>query len=299
MNNNGINTFVWLEGGQQSHIEKSYVDDNFSYFYPFKHIPRFQLRRGNSVVDNPDPPTAQQITSFKLIRCEDGVELDIIGSMNSEHGLHALEYSGYDLIINPSTTSLLFPATYEAKEGSHYCEMSDGTNTWKSERFVWRLDMSDFLKITYWHDEGFMLPNSHVRYAPPYKNVLYLQTEVGKPQYPTREDVQNRGGYFFPVFQESSKEFRFSIHGPEHLLDGMSRIWQHRHLKIESKNKVYYPSRFLMSQPNWENKGDVASVDFSFFTDTVTVVVGTGKIPGQGDFDGTDYNEDFLNEINS
>ena len=295
MDNNGISTFVWRTSSQELDKDKSYINTPYPYYYPLNVIPRFQYSRDNNVSE-PVATNASPITSFKLVRCEDQHELEIIDTMTNQHGLHALEYKGYDLIINPATTELTFPSNYTQKEGMHYCLMSDGTNTWRSEHFVWRVDMSDFLKITYWHDEGFELPKSHVRYATPYRNVLYLNCQIGKPDYPAKETVKQRGGYYFPDYQESAKEFRFTIHATEFMLDGMSRIWQHRFIKIESKGRVHYPTRLLMSKPRWEEQGDVAGVDFAFHTDTVSFIVGTGKVSNGADFDGTDYNEDFLTE---
>jgi hypothetical protein len=293
MDNNGISTFVWRTGSEELDKDKSYINSPYPYYYPINVIPRFQYRRANDVV-NANPNNADPITSFKLIRCFDKVEVELIDTMTAQHGLYTREYVGYDLIINPSFTELVFDQNYQAKEGMHYCLMSDGTNTWRSEFFVWKFNLDRFIKVSYWHDEAFELPNSHVRYAPPYKNVIYLDAELGKPDYPANEKVKQRGGYYFPEYQESSKEFRFTIPATEYMLDGMSRIWQHRFIKIESKGRVHYPTRLTMSSPRWEDQGDIAGVDFAFQTDTVSLVVGTGKVATEADFNVDDYNEDFL-----
>jgi len=63
---------------------------------------------------------------------------------------------------------------------------------------------------------------------------------------------------------------------------------------IEYHGQTYSLDTFLMT-PEWENNGDVASVEAEFDTATVAKKIGVGYIRSQRG----DFNEDFNNDFNN
>ena len=106
-----------------------------------------------------------------------------------------------------------------------------------------------------------------------YRNVLYLPTDIAKPDYSFTEDGEERDGYYFAIKQISQKRYRFKFLAPEYLLDVMRLIRLSDHIKITYRGQEYYPDTFLMT-PTWESEGDLASVECEFTTDTVAKKIG-------------------------
>ena len=208
-------------------------------------------------------------------------------------GLGSLEFAseGYDLIINPSL--LIFP-NIKLTQGEHYLKLRDTAgNTWFSEVFNVVRSAEPYLKLSYWDTDNFVTTDGHIDYSIPYKNYLYLPTEVGKPEYPFEEVAQNRDGYTFVEKQISEKKYKFTFIAPEYLLDALRIVRMHDHITILSKG-VLYDVENIIIDPKWQDQGDLASVEVEFECDTVIKKIGKSisASGGIGDFN-NDFNNDF------
>ena len=187
----------------------------------------------------------------------------------------------------------LMPYSFDFPIGRYYAEMSDGVETWYSEVFT-SVDCADCrLKIEWWDEEDFYMDAGVIVYKnPTFKNVLYLCSDVAKPEYIFEEEGEERDGYFFPEKQISEKRYHFQFLAPEYLLDVMRFIRMSDHIKITKGEDEYSVDTFLMT-PEWVGDGDVASVDVQFDTATVAKKIGKGYIRARrGDFN-DDFNKDF------
>lgn len=190
-----------------------------------------------------------------------------------------------------------------------------------SEIFTTVRDLSQYLRIEWYDNEDFYMPEGVIVYQygtgnlTQYKNVLYLPSDIAKPEYIFEEEGENRDGFFFPTKQISEKRYRFSFFASEYLLDVMRFIRMADHVQITYQGHVFYPDTFLIT-PEWEANGDVASVDATFDCATVAKKIGFfggGSTPGptppgpeppdppepptptgEGDYLTSDYNSDFL-----
>ena len=115
---------------------------------------------------------------------------------------------------------------------------------------------------------------------PAFKNILYLDSALAKPEYPFEEEGESRDGYFFPIKQISEKRYRFAFFASEYLLDVMRFIRMADYAEIEWHGQKYPLDTFLIT-PEWENNGDVASVEAQFDTATVAKKIGVGYIKAQ------------------
>jgi hypothetical protein len=169
-----------------------------------------------------------------------------------------------------------------------------------SEIFTVVNDIEPFLKIEWWDKEDLIFDAGRIVFktnAYRYKQRLYLQSDIAKPEYVFDEEGETRDGYFFPIKQISEKRYRFSFFASEYLLDVMRFIRMADYVEITHHGKVFRPDTFLIT-PEWEDNGDVASVDAEFETDTVVKKIGRGYlIPNGGSFN-DDYNDDYDNQPN-
>lgn len=161
--------------------------------------------------------------------------------------------------------------------GQYYLRMTDGTNTWYSEIFTAVNDIEPYLKITWWDEKNFVMDAGTIVYDGLFKNVLYLDSDLAKPEYPFEEEGETRDGYFFPVKQISEKRYRFAFFASEYLLDVMRFIRMADYAEIEWHGQKFPLDTFLIT-PEWEANGDVASVEASFDTATVAKKLGVGYI---------------------
>ena len=199
---------------------------------------------------------------------------------------------GYDIIIYPG----LLPAFTSQLDGRFYLQMTINGITYYSEIFTVVNDIEPYLKITWWDIDDFTMDAGTIVYVSPlFKNFLYLQSDIAKPEYPFEEEGETRDGYFLPTKQISEKRYRFNFLASEYLLDVMRFIRMADFAEIEYHGQHYSLDTFLIT-PEWEDNGDVAAVEAVFDTATVAKKIGLGYIKAQrGDFN-DDFNNDFNNQ---
>ncbi len=199
---------------------------------------------------------------------------------------------GYTVAVYPG----LLPAFSSLANGRYYLRITINGVYYYSEIFTVVNDIQPYLKITWWDLDDFTMDAGTIVYTnPAFKNVLYLQSDLAKPEYPFEEEGETRDGYFFPTKQISEKRYRFNFLSSEYLLDVMRFIRMADFAEIEYHGQRYSLDTFLIT-PEWEDNGDVAAVEAVFDTATVAKKIGLGYIKAQrGDFN-DDFNNDFNNQ---
>ena len=212
-----------------------------------------------------------------------------------KNGITKKEFAslGYDVWVFPGQ----LPVINSLQNGRYYLLITWGN--WQivrvSEIFTVVNDIQPYLKISWWDVDDFVMDAGTIVYKnPAFKNVLYLQADLAKPEYPFEEEGETRDGYFFPTKQISEKRYRFHFLASEYLLDVMRFIRMADFAEIEYHGQRYSLDTFLIT-PEWESEGDVASVEAVFETATVAKKIGSGYIKAlRGD-----YNDDFNNDYNN
>lgn len=198
---------------------------------------------------------------------------------------------GYDVLVFPATVQVLA----NLANGRYYLStMIDGI-AYYSEIFTVVNDIQPYLKLTWWDSQDFTMDAGTIVYTnPDYRNVLYLQADLAKPDYPFEEEGETRDGYFYPTKQISEKRYHFSFLASEYLLDVMRFVRMADFAEIEYHGQRYSLDTFLIT-PEWESNGDVAAVQAEFDTATVAKKIGLGYVKTlRGD-----YNDDFNNDFNN
>lgn len=201
---------------------------------------------------------------------------------------------GYDVIVYAGQ----LPAFPQMENGQYYVELGDGVQTWYSEVFTVVNDISGYLKLEWWDIEDFRMDAGTIVYEQPaFKNVLYLCSDIAKPEYEFSEEIIERDGYTFPVKQVSEKRYRFSFLASEYLLDVLRFVRMADYARITKSGQTWFNLDTFLISPEWEDNGDVAVVDAEFTTATVAKKIGRGYVQptGAGDFN-DDFNNDFNNQ---
>ena len=220
------------------------------------------------------------------------VDSSVAAKLNNS-GFQFKQFStlGYTVAVYPG----ILPAFTTLANGQYYLRITINGTHYYSEVFTVVNDIAPYLKIEWWDVEDFIMDAGVIVYTnPAFKNVLYLQAEIAKPEYTFDEEVENRDGYFYPIKQISEKKYKFSFLASEYLLDVMRLIRMADYAEITNSGQRYSLDTFLIT-PEWEDNGDVASVEAEFNTATVAKKIGLGYIKSQrGDFN-DDFNSDFNN----
>lgn len=284
--NNNLSVLPWYTSITEQNHRKSYAYGNiYPLFTPANKFLPFQIMRNTR---------SNGITSVRIYYKEGTLFADVT-KWAKETGLQIVRFAsmGYDVIVYPG----ILPMPTTQMDGIYYATISDGVQTWYSEMYTVVQDLSGYLKIEWYDIENAVFDAGVIVYKnPSFRNVLYLCTELGKPEYQFEEEGETRDGYFFPEKQISEKTYHCICLAPEYLCDVMRFIRMSDYVTVTDKyGRIYDCDTFLIT-PKWQTQGDLASVEIEFQTATVVKKIGRGYImqTGKGDFN-NDFNDDFNN----
>lgn len=267
---------------EQTHRRTYAYGEVYPLYTPVGYVPPFQI-----VVPHGDAT----FSSARLYDRNDTQKASILSGLQSA-GLTKFQFTDYDVLVFPSSFGGIFSG-----EGQYWLrlEMSDET-TYYSDMFTAVGQSSPYLKVEWWDAQDFIMDDNRIVYnigeSALFKNRLYLDTQLGKPEYEFEEEGSSRDGYFFAEKQISQKKYKCVILASEALCDVMRLIRLSDYVKITDRyGNIYRADTFLVT-PKWEAQGNLASVEIEFTCDTVAK-----KIPRPlamiGDFN-DDYDEDFF-----
>lgn len=228
------------------------------------------------------------ISWVRLYNFNTGKFIDISTSIK-ENGLKLVPYTGFKVLKYPGT----LPVVEIKHEGLYYLAISISGLTIYSDVFTVCNRVDDYLLLEYSNSYNFELKGGMVDFSDNFKFKCYLNTQVGRPEYDFEEEATERMGYSFIESQVSKKIYKFTFLAPEYLCDALRIVRLCENKKITSKLQTYDLTTFNM-EPEWEDQGDLASVECEFETDTVIANIG-GYTP---ELLGGDFNNDFNNDFN-
>lgn len=227
------------------------------------------------------------ISWVRLYNFNTGKFIDISTSIK-ENGLKLVSYTGFKVLKYPGT----LPVVEIKHEGLYYLAISISGLTIYSDVFTVCNRVDDYLLLEYSNSYNFELKGGMVDFSDNFKFRCYLNTQIGKPEYDFEEEATERMGYTFIESQVSKKIYKFTFLAPEYLCDALRIVRLCENKKITSKLQTYDLTTFNM-EPEWEDQGDLASVECEFETDTVIANIG-GYTP---ELLGGDFNNDFNNDF--
>ena len=266
--NNNLSVLPFYTSIDEQLHRRSYAyGDIYPLFTPVGNIPPFQIVTPHDALVS--------LTSVTLYK-PDGTQVgsNILSALTSG-GLHKYNFVDCDVIVYPASTA----AAVMTSEGQYYLcvETSDGA-AYFSDIMTAVGQISPYLKIE-WNDaEDLVMDGERIVYqltgSGTFKNRLYLNTEIGKPDYEFEEQGETRDGLFFPEKMISEKKYKFTFLASEYLCDVMRFIRMSDVIKITDRyGREYLCDTFLMT-PKWETQGNLASVEVEFQTNTVAKRIG-------------------------
>lgn len=287
--NNNFSVLPFYESLDQQNARKWWVYNRvFPLYVLAGYLPTFQILR---------PHNNYGAASWARLYKADGTLVQGFGTALLNAGLTVVKFAslGYDVIVFGGQTAV-WPTM---DNGQYYIAINDGVNTYYSEIFTVVNDIEPYLKLEWWDVEDFVMDAGRIVYKysnnTQFKNVLYLPSDIAKPEYVFEEEGESRDGYFFPTKQISEKRYRFNFFAPEYLLDVLRFVRMADFAQITYHGQVFSLDTFLMT-PTWEDNGDIAVVEAEFDTATVAKKLGVGYIKTlRGDFN-DDFNNDYNNQ---
>lgn len=243
---------------KQNHLKWWTYGKVFSIISELDKVPPFQIQKEKN---------GQAVSALTLVNFNDGSEIDILSNATTA-GLNIAVFDDYEIIIYPSTLLL---GIQDIEIGFYYLRITYSTTTLYSEVFGMVDDVSEFIKIEYYHSEDFCFPDGHIDYSHPFRNFLFIPSDIAKPSIVYEEQVIEREGFNLPVQQISFVLHRFSMYAPEFLIYALRVVQLHDFVKITYSGFTFDVDEILMTSPKWEGNGDIAVLDFEFKTNTIVV----------------------------
>ena len=221
-----------------------------------------------------------------------GAQLLLISQIQfSSYGIYTEHIGDYEVLYYTGTISIL----NSQNNGRYYLRLDHDGDYYYSEIYTVVNDIQPYLKLEWWDESDFLMDAGVIAYGNNFRNVLYLPSDIAKPEYQFEEEGDERDGYFFATKQISYKVYRFSFLSPEYLLDVLRLVRMADYAQVTKNGQQYSLDTFLIT-PEWEAEGDVATVSAEFRAATVAKRIGTGYVrSGKGDFN-DDFNNDFNNQ---
>lgn len=284
--NNNLSILPFYTDTSELNHNRSYAyGEVYPLYTPIGSVPPFQIIR------NHNGASVYEVT----LHTPDGTSKGSIKSSLLSSGLKVQQYPtfGYDIVIFPS----LAPMNITAEEGRYYLRvvMSDGV-VYYSDIFTVTALTAGLLTIQWYDYADLVMDKGRVAYTDingvqNYRNTLFLNTQLGKPEYVYEEEGEQRDGYFFLEKAISEKKYKCMILASEYLCDVMRFIRLSDVVFIRDQfGNTYRADTFLMN-PKWEEQGDLASVEIEFTCDTVAKKIGS-SMANIGEFN-NDYNNDY------
>ena len=277
--NNNFSILPFYESLDEQNARKWWVFGRiYPLFTPAGYAPRFQI-----IIPYTTTEPSYVSGSSSVVNANTGTSYQIPSATSSALTNSKKTFSGQKFSVftynaaNPIVSGTM-------REGRYYIKLRfsvDGTTKdFYSDVFTAIEDASQYLKLTWWDDTDFVMDSGAIVYVIPgnqgtFKNVLYLPSDIAKPEYIFEEEGETRDGYFFPIKQISEKRYKFNFFSPEYLLDVLRFVRLSDHIEVYYQGKTYEVDSFLLT-PEWEAQGDIAAVEAQFDSFTIAKKLGAG-----------------------
>ena len=186
----------------------------------------------------------------------------------------------------------IFPLKEIKQAGQYYIRIATDLAEYYSEVFCFTNSHEDYIEIEYWNqDSDFLINNGVISFANGFHFKILIKSELGKPEYIFEEEATSKLGYTFVESQISKKVYKFNAILPEYICDALRIIRMCSDKKLTCKGETYNMLSFEMDV-DWQEQGDLASVNCEFEVDNIIANIGGFMRAGSGDFN-QDYNNDF------
>lgn len=267
----------YMDLNKQDHRRDYSHGKIFPLVSPINIVPPFQFIASSTIIDY-----------VKIINLSTGSIQDITGDLISL-GLTSNVLSGYNVIKYPG----VLPIASLLDEGTYYLEIAIDGIKWYSEVFALISNLDNYLKLEYHDSENFYFENGVIDFSGGFRFIVYLDTQLGRPDYIFKEEVEERDGRRFYESQVSEKIFRCTFLATEYLLDALRLVRMVDYVTIINRGDEYEVDDILLTV-KWLDVNHLASVDAEIRNGTILKKIGKG-FPATTQ--GGDFNDDFNNDF--
>lgn len=260
--NNNLSVLPFYDSLDEQNHRKSYAYGAIYPLYtPIGKVPPFQVLL---------PSGSYSVGSISLYKA-DGT---LVSSSVSMSGITFLSFTGYVVMVWDGLDTV---AAVSA-EGQYYLAVTVSGSTIYSDIFTVVGNISPYVKVEWYDLEDLVMDGCRIVYnlgnSQYFKNFVYLNTELGKPEYEFEEEGETRDGLFFPEKMLSEKTYKMTFLASEYMCDVMRFVRMSDRVKVTDKyGRTYQCDTFLIT-PKWETQGDLASVEVEFQTNVVAKRIG-------------------------
>lgn len=209
-------------------------------------------------------------------------------------GFKTVAFDDYKVLTFPAEA----PQGIDLPVGQYYLELYNTASMKRfSDVFTVVRSVKNYLKLEWWDMKDLNFENGRIFYGGGYRNRLFIDSQLGKPEYPFIEEGEERDGYFFAEKQISEKRYKFTFLAPEYLLDALRLVRLSDYVFVTDMYGTKYKVDTILFTPKWQTQGNLASVEVEFETDTV--VKKLGNYLGSVGTEGLDFNNDYNNDFNA
>ena len=285
--NNDLSVLPFYSTRDHQNHKKSFAYGNIYPLYsPTGVIPPFQILQNDS--------GGSTYMEIGLYDSNDNF-IAWIDKQMIETGLDTIRFAfeNYTVVAYPGNFSILDIDQKPFLEGQYYLRIVGVGNDYISDVFTWVDSVDCMLQIKWWDIKDLYNVSGELVYAANFKNTIYLDTQLGKPDYKFEEEGEMRDGLFFPEKQLSKKIYKFNFIAPEYLCDALRVVRMSDVVQIKYKDTILNCDT-IQFNPKWQTQGDLAAVEAEFETATVIKKIGFGLIRDNilGDFN-KDFDNDF------
>lgn len=265
---NNFQVLPFYKNINEQHHRKPYA---FGAVYPL-YCPTDRLLPFQLSIQHVDTSEKELIESAVLYSPSGEYISDISDYLNSSLNVVQAE-EGLDVIILSDLAS--GTASY-IKEGFAYLQLKTGNGEiFFSEVLCFVSNIEDYVKVQWRDQEDLQVTGHSLLYSQGLVNTMYLNAIIGKPKYDFDEEGEDRNGYFFAEKQLSKKTYKFAFVAPEYLCDAIRLIRLSDIIEVTSAGQTLRCDSFTV-EPEWEEQGDLASVEVEFTTGTVVKKIAAG-----------------------
>jgi len=133
----------------------------------------------------------------------------------------------------------------------------------------------DYVILEYWNSKDL----GGILYQKGFKNKLYLDADIGEPEYGIIEEGEEDGeNNFLPYYQRYCKIYKTVILANEYMLDALYLVRLHDNIYITFKTGERFNIYDVQISHTWENDGYVARLEITFFVNYFTKVASNENI---------------------
>ena len=259
MKNNNLSVLPWYDSIEKQDFKKSYA---YGAVYPLfmlkGYINPFQIV-------NIDVDDFEDGYTIELVNFQTGVAVNVTTAMSPYISVTFVTGIFGNVIFMTDQPVITSP-----KIGRYFLRITTALHQYFSDVITFVDSVSPFLKLEWWDVNDLQLEYGTLFYENyGFQNLLYLQTELGKPEYTFTDEGEERNGYFFPTKQISEKVFKFNFLSSEYLLDVMRLIRMSDYIRITDPFGRCYNANQFEIKSEWETQGNLASATVQFQTDAV------------------------------